>query len=79
MKALVLTRFNFKKARTFDFNNLKRLAQSELIKYEGVLDRWLEKAVPIHGRPYRPSQLERQVIDELERAQGWLAVKRSLH
>lgn len=79
MKTLVLTRLSTIKARTFELNDLIRLAQTGLVKYESMLDRLLEKSVPIHGRPYRPSGLERQVIDELERAEGWLAREPSLH
>lgn len=59
---------------------LVRAAERELVRCEGLIGRLLERALPIHGRPYRPSGLERQLIDELERGDGhWLAAEEVLH
>lgn len=60
-------------------SKLVRTAQNELIKCESLIDRLLERAIPTNGRPYRPSGLERQVIDELERAEGQWQISEEVH
>lgn len=59
---------------------LVRAAERELVRCESLLNKIIEKTLPVSGRPYRPSGLERQVIDELERSEGsWLAAEEVLH
>lgn len=57
-----------------------RIAQSELVHYEGLLEKIIDQTIPINGRAYSPSGLERQLIDELERKDGhWLASDEVIH
>lgn len=68
---------------TFFQNNspkILRVAQSELVHYEGLLEKFIDQTIPINGRAYKPSGLERQLIDELERKDGhWLANDEVIH
>lgn len=58
---------------------LVRQAETGLVRCEGLLGRFMEQLVPVSGRAYRPSGLEQQVIDELERSGGsWLASEEPL-
>ena len=59
---------------------LVRTAETGLVRCELLLGRLIEQMVPADGRAYRPSGLEQQVIEELERSSGgWLAAEEPLH
>lgn len=51
------------------------LARKGLLQYEKLLEGLLEVALPVNGKAYQPSHLETQLINELERDQGHLALE----
>lgn len=51
--------------------DIKRSAQSGLVKYERFLDNLLSRAIPAKGHAYRPSRLEVDLIADLEREEGY--------
>jgi len=46
------------------------LAKKGLLQYEKLLEGIIEIALPVNGKAYKPSQLETQLINELERDSG---------
>lgn len=48
------------------------LAKKGLFQYEKLLEGLIEIALPVNGKAYKPSHLETQLINELERDSGHL-------
>ncbi len=46
------------------------LAKKGLLQYEKLIEGIIEIALPVNGRAYKPSKLEKELINELERDAG---------